>query len=43
MTDEKPIGDWLKVTSRGSDDPMFELDSVVLKIVCNQNNKHGQC
>ena len=40
MTDIKPEGDWLKVTSRGPDDPMFELDSVVLKIVCNQNNKH---
>ena len=40
MTDEKPIGDWLKVTSRGPDDPMFELDSVVLKVVCNQNNTH---
>ena len=40
MTEEKPEGDWLKVRSLGSDDPMFELDGIKHIVVCNQNNKN---
>ena len=34
MTEEKPEGDWLKVRSLGSDDPMFELDGIKHIVVC---------
>tara|TARA_Y100001951_G_scaffold42469_1_gene33642 strand:+ start:506 stop:1591 length:1086 start_codon:yes stop_codon:yes gene_type:complete len=40
MTEEKPEGDWLKVRSLGSDDPMFELDGIKHVVVCNQNSKN---
>ena len=40
MTEELSSVDWLVTRKLGPDDPMFDLDSIKLKIVCNQENKH---